>query len=419
MFAYSHGLKQASLWFGILALSVPLVIILLAYVASKRPLLMGLGFPPLVQMGNLTAAGAIAGPVLLLVLATYLALRYYLGVDMSLAQIWIFLLFPVLMVISIIRALWSLGEWEEQAMRVLPVPEDDAPGIWNEVRDIARQVKVYAPHHILLLEEPLFFVTRSRVNTLNKGEKLYGWKLGLSGLVYRLLGRDELRAVVGHESAHMRPGLSPYVLNLSANWVGFRMSARQGQPVGNLMTSILPGFSTLTMILLSLSQFACQSRPAFEEKADRAALAVCEPEQLVKAILKTAIAGSALGMLNSEAGRDSVANVQAKFPGNRPLALAACVALIAAQLDVDKVKVEIDRAEDNDFTRFHPGIAERAAALGVDYEASINAVLDDLRNWHPPGKDELTPVEVALTSAENEPEQPGEAVISPRDRVMD
>lgn len=131
MLAYAHGLKQASLWFGVFALSVPLLIILLAYFASKRPLLMGLGFPPLVQLGNLTAAGAIAGPLLLLVLAAYLALRHYLGVDMSLARIWMFLLFPVFLVIPLFRLLWSLGEWDEQAMRVLPVPENDAPGIWD------------------------------------------------------------------------------------------------------------------------------------------------------------------------------------------------------------------------------------------------------------------------------------------------
>lgn len=418
MLAYAHGLKESSLWFGVFALSVPLLIVLLAYVASKRPLLMGLGFPPLVQLGNLTAAGAIAGPLLLLVLAVYLALRHYLGVDMSLARIWPFLLFPVLLVIPLFRVLWSVGEWEEQAMRVLPVPEDNAPGIWGEVRDIAQRIKVYAPHHIVLLEEPLFFVTRSRINTLNKGEKLYGWKLGLSGPVHRLLNRDELRAVVGHESAHMRPGLSPYILNLSANWVGFRLSARQGQPAGNLVASIFPGFSTLTVVFLSLSRFARQSRPGFEEKADRAALSVCEPEQLVKAVLKTALAGSALRTFGSEAGRDWMARAQEKFPGNRPLAQAACIAMIAGQLTMDQVKVEIENAELNDVVRFHPAIAERAAALGVDYDATIKAVLEDLRNWRPPAKDELTPVEETLTSAENEPERPGETLISPRDRVM-
>ena len=403
MLAYAHGLKQVSLWFGVFALSVPLLIVLLAYLASKKPLLMGLGFPLLVQLGNVTAMSAIAGPLLLLVLAAYLALRHYLGVDMSLARIWMFLLFPVLLVIPLFRLLWSVGEWDEQAMRVLPVPEDDAPGIWDEVRDMAQRVKVYVPHHVLLLEEPIFFVTRSRINTLKKGEKLYGWKLGLSAPVLRLLGTDELRAVLGHEMAHMRPGLSPYILNLSANWVGFRMRARQGQPVGNPAASIFPGFSTLTIIFLSLSRFACQSRPRFEGKADRAALSACEPEQLVKAVLKTAIAGSVLGSLSSEAGRDWIAKANEKFPGNRPLALAACIAMIAGQLSVDQIKDFIDRAERNDFFRFHPAIAERAAALGVDYDASIKAVLEDLQNWRPPGKDELTPVEETLTSTENEP----------------
>lgn len=286
------------------------------------------------------------------------------------------------------------------------------------MRDITQRVKVYAPRHILLLEEPLFFVTRSRINTLNKGEKLYGWKLALSGPVYRLLGRDELRAVVGHELAHMRPGLSPYILNLSANWVGFRMSARQGQQAGYPVASIFPGFSTLTMIILSLSRLACKSRPGFEEKADRAALAACESVQLVKAILKTAIAGSVLRSLSSEAGRDWLTEVQKKFPGNRPLALAACIAMIAGRLNVDQVKIEIENAELNDFVRFHPAIAERAGALGVSYEAAIKAILEDFRSWRPTAKDELTPVEEALTSTKNEPEQPGEALIKPRERVM-
>ncbi len=417
MLAYAHGLRQASLWFGVFALSVPLLIILLAYFSSKNPLLMGFGFPPLVQLGNLTATGAIAGPLLLLMLAAYLALRHYLDVDMSIARIWVFLLFPILFVIPLFRLVWSLGEWDDQAMRVLPVREEDTPGIWDVVRTVAQRVKVQAPHHILLTEKPLFFVTRSRLNTLNAGEKLYGWKLGLSGPVYRLLDSDEFRAVVGHELAHLRPGLSPYILNLSASWVGFRMSARQGQPAGNPVASIFPGFSTFTVVFLSLSRFACQSRPGFEEKADRTALSACEPEHLVKAVLKTSIAGSVLATLSTEQAGDWMAQVQEKFPGNRPLAQAACIAMIAGQLNVDQVKIEIDRAEHNDFMRFHPAIAERAVALGVNYDAVIDAVLEDLRNWRPPGKDELTPVEEALTSAGNEPDPPGEAVVSPRDRV--
>lgn len=422
MLAYAHGLKQASLWFVAFGVATPFLILLLGYLLSKRALAMGLGFPILVHLGGVIAVGAILVPVGFIFAAVFLSIRHFLGFDMSFMRIapyFVFLAGGICF--RLIRRIFALGEWQEQSMRVLPLNEDEESDVWKLVHEVAERIKVYPPHYVLLSEKPGFFVTRSRINTLNKGEKLYGWKLGLSAPARRLLSEGEFRAVVGHELAHMRPGMSPYILNLSLPWVQFRQLARHGEGIfpGMLILALVPGLATLEFVFMGLSSLACASRPRFESKADKTALAVARPDDLVSALLKSAIFNLVSICIHTEGGNEVLQEAQRRFEDNRSLGLAACAVGFARWIDRDKMRAEIDRLDESDVLRFHPAIAERAAALGVDYGAAILKVVDELRDWSSPPEDELSGIERALMAAEHEPDAPEGTVVSPRDRVME
>jgi Zn-dependent protease with chaperone function len=79
---------------------------------------------------------------------------------------------------------------------------DNHPALWDLARDVAREVRVRPPQNIVVGLEPNFFVTQARVHTLD-GE-LSGRTMFVSLPLSRIMTRDELRSVLGHELAHYK-----------------------------------------------------------------------------------------------------------------------------------------------------------------------------------------------------------------------
>lgn len=84
----------------------------------------------------------------------------------------------------------------------LAVGPDAAPRLWAEVRAIADRLRAKPPDNVVLGIQPGFWVTEARVawpGGILKGRTMY-----LSLAEARVLSRQELAAIVGHELAHYK-----------------------------------------------------------------------------------------------------------------------------------------------------------------------------------------------------------------------
>jgi Zn-dependent protease with chaperone function len=84
----------------------------------------------------------------------------------------------------------------------LSIQEQQAPLLWERVRDVALDLNALPPEHIVVGLDPNFFVTESEVRCLDgtcNGRTLY-CSLPLS----RILTINEFIGIIGHELGHFK-----------------------------------------------------------------------------------------------------------------------------------------------------------------------------------------------------------------------
>lgn len=82
------------------------------------------------------------------------------------------------------------------------ISEQDAPKLWSEVRDVAKRLDTAPPDSILLGMSTSFYVTEFPVrhaSGITKGRTLH-----LSAPMMKVLPKDELLAIIGHELGHFK-----------------------------------------------------------------------------------------------------------------------------------------------------------------------------------------------------------------------
>lgn len=213
--------------------------------------------------------------------------------------------------------------------------EQTHPGVWQFVRDTARQARVLAPHHVVAGLDANFFVTEAPVQTPDG--VLRGRTMFLSLPLARILSVEELRAIVGHELGHYK-GLDttwsrkfyPVYRGTSEALDRLAHAARGG--IGSLI--LVPAVALLGYFL---DRFATAERAISRERelaADHAGAALVGPVVAATALVKVhAFAGHwyrlqaelAAGLAQ---GRPAPANASLLFAGvvadhARPEALAS------------------------------------------------------------------------------------------------
>lgn len=109
-------------------------------------------------------------------------------------------------------SIWTMGKqlkvmlhmFEPTAMVVLgqSVTPEQAPLLWDFVRDLAQRLDALQPDHIVLGMTEGFYVTSSDVNLLPSDAHLSGRTLHVPIMYLGLLDEAQTRAVIGHELAH-------------------------------------------------------------------------------------------------------------------------------------------------------------------------------------------------------------------------
>jgi Zn-dependent protease with chaperone function len=119
------------------------------------------------------------------------------------------------------QVVWKLFKSSRAAFEISPrelrgrsVSEQEAPGLWGFVRDVASRVRAETPDAIVVGLDECFFVTEAPV-TLADGAVATGRKLYLPLPYMAFMSKPEVAAVIGHELAHFTGDDTEYSLSFS------------------------------------------------------------------------------------------------------------------------------------------------------------------------------------------------------------
>lgn len=415
-------LQVASSGFSMLALVGPAIVVVLAFLLSRRTRLLGTFYDPLMMVCSILGALAVAGQLALIIASGWLGANYALGGHVGAGVLAVFVL-PILSAIPIVTGIGiGLRSWGEGPVFALPLSPKQAPNLWMQVKVVAQAVGVPPPDNLLIGLSPLCFATRSKLTIPERRTILRGRTIHVPALSLHLLSCEELRACLGHELAHFRRGLSPVVIRLALQWSSWRSSdAAKAASAGGFSAFALflfPGISTLLLMLHYLSKFAAAGFPAFEFAADRFAVLTTSEQTALRGLIKHAIIMIATMPTGQSTPRKESDEMTHPTPRNPIVDLSEKIRSSLTSASPADVRAWIEKAEAKYPSPFHPSLGARATAWGVDLDQAIAAVLLSLDHGASPYVSESSPIELDLARLHRAGTQldTGEE-ISPRDRV--
>lgn len=358
-------LRVSSLVTAIVAIALVSLNIVAAMVAGRNRRLNAAIFPKLIP---LTLA-----VVSLLVLAQGAILTYaaYVGESYAIERVHFFIIGAigigaVAACVKLIGATLSIRGQLEIKTVASKVERNRAPSLWNFVDTIAARIGATPPSNIVVGLEPTFYATAANVNLINEGQVVSGETLYLSESLMRLLTRDELASVVGHELGHFHGQDVAYSMKFAPVYRGL------GQALGSLGAGDEEGVSGLAkipafaMLSLALELFARNESAVSrvrELEADKVGASIGSPSALATALAKVAIFSGLWSKVQNE-------NVDRLNAGKVTKNLAQ-VFEDSAQYDLSKSDItdilgQILETQIAHPTDSHPTIRDRYASLGFD-----------------------------------------------------
>ncbi|HEX9444238.1 MAG TPA: M48 family metalloprotease [Candidatus Binatia bacterium] len=145
----------------------------------------------------------------------------------------------------------------------------EQPELDKTLRDLASRVGVAPPDHIVAGFDANFFVTDSRLECHDR--RLWGRTLYLSLPLCRILSRDELLGVLGHELGHFKGLDTQFGRKFSPIYrlAGECLSALDRQAHGSIAIALFPAYYCLSYFLESFSLAESKLSRERELSADR------------------------------------------------------------------------------------------------------------------------------------------------------
>lgn len=250
----------------------------------------------------------------------------------------------------------------EYAVRVRP---DQAPALWSMVNAVAKKVGAAAPRNLIVGLQPGFYATSAQVALQQNGRTMSGETLYLSIPLLRILKRQEVEAVVGHELGHFKAADVAYTRRFSPAFAGMSAAVSNALHLDYSFIQVVARTPALVFTRFLLSVFATNEsriRRDRELEADRVGAAAGSAEALATALLKI----SAYSSLWPRLEKLAVAEVQAGIPSPD---LAASFETLSRRDSTGLASANIGwllRQRTSHPLDTHPPTAERLDALGVD-----------------------------------------------------
>ncbi|VYU67051.1 M48 family metalloprotease [Metakosakonia massiliensis] len=239
------------------------------------------------------------------------------------------------------------------------ITEQQAPLLWQWIRQLAKQGQVVTPDNIVIGFFDCFYVTANDVRLRNSGEQLKGNTLYFPLTFAAMMSREEIAAVIGHELGHFTGDDTQYSLRFAPLYAGIQNSldqiSRTARGVSWIDRVVLyPALETGLWFLRSFHETVRYWSRIREFAADTAGARTASPEALVSALLRI----SALDDVINDCLEDVLTG---KAKDNDILAGLVASASNLPALDVRPFMEEaLTHPTDS-----HPPTSQRIAALNV------------------------------------------------------
>jgi Zn-dependent protease with chaperone function len=413
--ALAHVLEGAVTVICITALVLPAIYTGVLLLLARRPDALARGFLPLVLVCLVALAALMAAQGAVLILTACLLgwhSQFMLVSWLGLAGLTLIL--GGLLTLSGLSAPRSVPPLECTGV----VVTDELPRLRARVQRVAALLGVAAPPRIIVGLKPECFACAGPVAL--RGGDLWpaAETIYLPLLALRVLTGEELDAVIGHELAHFRGGDVYFTQRFAPAMNSLRLTQWVlSQPAKRAQKLLkLPGIAVTGMLLIADRVSARISQPQ-ELAADRVAAQAANGAALIAAIFKLQLLELAWWTwpeLDPATG-------PLRAAANDPPAPEQDTNLIERQLDIAQdTLVMTDRRWLRDWLfeaslanplATHPSNSQRAQALGVDMDALLRRVLQDIS--YPVETEHCTYLERKITflelrlGAEGEGEQRG------------
>jgi len=189
---------------------------------------------------------------------------------------------------AMIQAGFSISRRASTAVLGMTASEQAEPALWTFVRDIGERLGANPPGTIVIGVQPTFYVTSADVDVYPSRDSARNETLYLSLPLMRILSREQLAAVVGHELGHFRGQDTEYSIKFYPIYAGtaHALFALYQSAQGSHSIALLPARAVLSFFM---DQFARAERTLGRDReleADKAGASVSSARDLGVALLK-------------------------------------------------------------------------------------------------------------------------------------
>lgn len=188
-----------------------------------------------------------------------------------------------------LRDIFALSKIEPFDARGRLMTEDQALGLWQFVREIARKQEATAPDAIVIALDGGFYVTEHPVRLQPEQTVLEGRTLHIPAPYLEFFDKDELAAVIGHELAHFVGEDTTYSRHFNPIYTGLERALLALHEASTKGFALNPAFRLGAHMMDSFDHAVKHWSRLREFEADRMSSLVNSPRAVASSLLRSSV----------------------------------------------------------------------------------------------------------------------------------
>jgi len=275
-------------------------------------------------------------------------------------------------ILNIIKSVFMMAKKARTFAIGKAFAKNEQPQLWQFVNDISTKLGTLPPKNLVLGLDPNFYVTQADVVCLNN--KLSGITVYLSLPLCRILSKNELGSILGHELGHFRGNDTKYSLKFYPIYRGLSDSllniGNDSQKEGAFAIAMLPAMILLGLFLDAFSTAESKISRERELIADKCGEEAFDKKTMATALIKVHAFSSYWDSIIAHS-RELIAN-ENKILKNMSNIFSTFINENKSEKDL----TELDKFNWTHPTDSHPSLQSRLEGLDIKTADVIDTALD-------------------------------------------